>query len=139
MRKGEVSYSKARALTRIATPETEAYLVELARCGTAAHIEKVVRGCRRYGPKDERDRNLRILDSRYVQISHDEDGMLILRARLDPVAGAAFERALEAALDAQFRKNPEPLATMAHATGRPTKNRNCRARGAATPPPTTSL
>jgi len=38
MRKGEVSYSKARALTRIATPDTERYLVDLARCGTAAHI-----------------------------------------------------------------------------------------------------
>ncbi len=56
MRKGEVSYSKARALTRIATPETEAELVELARAGTAAHIEKIVRACRRYGPKEERDK-----------------------------------------------------------------------------------
>ena len=105
MRKGEVSYSKARALTRIATPETEAYLVELARGGTAAHIEKVVRGCRRYAPKDERERNARMLDSRYVQISHDEDGMTILRARLDPVAGAVVERALEAAMEALYQKN----------------------------------
>jgi hypothetical protein len=70
-----VSYSKARALTRIATPESEAQLVELARCGTAAHIEKIVRGCRRDAPADERERNMRMLDSRYVQISHDEDGM----------------------------------------------------------------
>ncbi len=66
MRQGEVSYSKARALTRIATPETDAGLVELARAGTAAHIERVVRGCRRYGPKEERDKDHRMLDSRYL-------------------------------------------------------------------------
>jgi hypothetical protein len=104
MRKGEVSYSKARALTRIATPETEYYLVDLARAGTAAHIERIVRACRRYRPREEREKNLRMLDSRYVQISHDEDGMLVLRARLDPVAGAVLERALEAATQALYEK-----------------------------------
>ena len=56
MRKGQVSYSKARALSRIATPETESELVELARAGTAEHIEKIVRACRRYGPKEEEDK-----------------------------------------------------------------------------------
>ena len=89
MRKGEISYSKARALTRIATPESDADLVELARAGTASHIERVVRACRRYGPEQERGRDERLRDTRYVEISHDEDGMFILRARLDPVAGAA--------------------------------------------------
>jgi hypothetical protein len=104
MRKGEVSYSKARALTRIATPETEEELVDLARCGTAAHIETIVRGCRRYGPELQRDRDQRMQDSRYVQVSHDEDGMLIVRARLDPVAGAALERALDAAAEALYQR-----------------------------------
>jgi hypothetical protein len=47
MRRGELSYAKVRALTRIATPENEAQLLELARHGTAAHIEKVVRAWRR--------------------------------------------------------------------------------------------
>ena len=51
MRKGEVSYSKARALSRIATPETDAGLVELARAGTAAHIE---RSCGPAGAMDRR-------------------------------------------------------------------------------------
>ena len=59
-------YSKARALTRIATPETDAALVELARAGTAAHIERIVRGCRRYGPKEEHEKNRRLQDSRYL-------------------------------------------------------------------------
>ena len=105
MRKGEVSYSKARALTRIATPETESELVDLARAGTAEHIEKVVRACRRYGPGEEKEKDLRILDSRYVQIAHDEDGMVILRARLDPVGGAVVKRALDAAFEAVYQKS----------------------------------
>ena len=104
MRKGEVSYSKARALSRIATPETESELVELARAGTAEHIEKIVRACRRYSPKEEVDKERRLHDSRYLQISHDEDGMVVLRARLEPVAGAAFVRALDAAAEALYER-----------------------------------
>ena len=105
MRKGEVSYSKARALTRIATPETDAELVELARAGTAAHIERIVRGCRRYGPKEEREKDQRMQDSRYLHFSHDEDGMCILQVRLDPVAGAAVLRAIDAAAEALRQAN----------------------------------
>ena len=40
--KGEVSYSKVRAMTRAATPENEEYLMMIARHGTAAHIEFLV-------------------------------------------------------------------------------------------------
>jgi hypothetical protein len=44
MQRGELSYSKVRALTRIATPSNEARLLDVAQCGTAAHVEKLVRG-----------------------------------------------------------------------------------------------
>src|SRR5437867_25603 len=40
---GELSYSKARALTRIATPETEERLLKVGRAGTAEHVERIVR------------------------------------------------------------------------------------------------
>lgn len=46
-RKGEISYSKVRAITRIATPETEAYLLMIARHGTASHVEGLVSKYRR--------------------------------------------------------------------------------------------
>src|SRR5205085_5772125 len=39
---GELSYSKVRALTRVATPATEERLLNFARCGTAAHVERLV-------------------------------------------------------------------------------------------------
>jgi len=44
---GELSYAKVRALTRVATPETEARLLAVGRAGTAAHVERIVRGWRR--------------------------------------------------------------------------------------------
>src|SRR5262245_62926744 len=40
---GELSYSKVRALTRVATPETETRLLGVGRAGTAAHVERIVR------------------------------------------------------------------------------------------------
>src|SRR5262245_1937302 len=44
--RGELSYAKARALTRVATPETEEQLLALAKAGTGAHVERLVRGWR---------------------------------------------------------------------------------------------
>jgi hypothetical protein len=45
--RGELSYAKIRALTRVATPETEAQLLKVGRAGTACHVERIVRGWRR--------------------------------------------------------------------------------------------
>src|SRR5262249_14600356 len=44
--RGEISYAKVRAITRVATPETEVRLLGVARGGTAAHVERIVRGWR---------------------------------------------------------------------------------------------
>ena len=45
--RGEVSWSKVRAIARIATPDTEEALLEVARCCTASQVEKLVRKHRR--------------------------------------------------------------------------------------------
>src|SRR5439155_190406 len=45
--RGELSYAKVRALTRVATPETEERLLGAGRGGTAAQVERIVRGWRR--------------------------------------------------------------------------------------------
>jgi hypothetical protein len=47
MARGALSYSKVRALTRVAEPATEAYLLSIALAGTAQHVEKLVRAYRR--------------------------------------------------------------------------------------------
>ena len=47
MQRGAISYAKVRALTRVATPENEASLLDLALAGTAAHVERFIRAWRR--------------------------------------------------------------------------------------------
>ena len=41
--RGELSYSKVRAITRVATPENERTLVDFAGMSTAAHMDKICR------------------------------------------------------------------------------------------------
>ena len=43
LRDGSISYAKVRALTRVATPESETELLEFARAGSAAKLERMVR------------------------------------------------------------------------------------------------
>ena len=47
MSRGELSYSKARALTRVACAATEDSLLMIALHGTAHHVERLVQGFRR--------------------------------------------------------------------------------------------
>jgi hypothetical protein len=51
--RGELSYSKVRAITRVATPETEERLLAVGRGGTAAHVERIVRAWRAVDRKAE--------------------------------------------------------------------------------------
>ena len=44
--RGELSYAKVRAMTRVATPANEARLLELARNATGAQMERICRGLR---------------------------------------------------------------------------------------------
>lgn len=102
MRRGVLSYSKVRAMTRIATPANEPALLAIALNGTASHVERVSQLYRRTGRAVEsevaaaqhRDREL----SYYV----DEDGSFVFRGRLPPDQGALVMKALEAA-DAALR------------------------------------
>jgi Domain of unknown function (DUF222)/HNH endonuclease len=95
--RGELSYSKVRAITRIATPEIEAELVEMARYATAAQLERLVRGYRRAVSAESAAAAHR---DRYLAHEWDEDGCLCIRGRLAPEDGALFLKALEAGREA---------------------------------------
>ena len=99
MRRGEVSYSKVRAVTRVATPATEGELLLFARAGTAAHVERLVRGLRLVARIEEGDFEKRRHDARHLRAYTDEDGMVVVTGRLAPEAGAALLRALEAGVE----------------------------------------
>ena len=104
MRGGEISYSKVRALTRVATPENEVELLNFALTGTAAHVESLVRAWRRVDRIESIDDGTQLHNHRYLTAYPDEDGMLVVKARLTPEAGAMFRQALEAATEVLYER-----------------------------------
>jgi 5-methylcytosine-specific restriction endonuclease McrA len=102
--RGELSYAKVRALTRVATPETEARLLAVGRAGTAEHVERIVRGWRRVDRLAEARETKARHRRRGLHIHHDEDGMVVLRGRLEPEVGALLVQALDAAREALYQK-----------------------------------
>ena len=99
MARGQLSYSKVRALTRVASPATEARLLAVALCATAAQVERLVRAWRRVDRDAQPDAEQVLLASRALSMQVDEDGMVVLRGRLPPEVGAVLLRAVEAAME----------------------------------------
>ena len=99
MARGQLSYSKVRALTRVASPATEARLLAVALRATAAQVERLVRAWRRVDRDAQPDAEQVLLASRALSMQVDEDGMVVLRGRLPPEVGALLLRAVEAALE----------------------------------------
>ena len=88
----------------MATADNERSLLDFARCGTAAHVERLVRGWRRVDrvaeARDERRRH----ETRELRTWVDADGMVVIRGRLSPEVGAVVQRALEAASERLYKE-----------------------------------
>ena len=108
---GRLSFSKVRALTRIATPATEADLVDVALHSTGAQLDQLTAGLRRAGSLGKVNARH---DARSVSWSWAEDGSLILRGRFSPEDGALIIAALDAARDSL---QPEPDASAEASSG----------------------
>jgi hypothetical protein len=102
--RGELSYSKVRALTRVATPETEGRLLGVGRAGTASHVERIVRGWRWMDRQAEEKEGVRRYRRRGLTVYQDADGMVVVRGRLEPEVGALLQRALEAAGEVLYQR-----------------------------------
>jgi len=102
--RGELSYAKVRALSRVATPETEARLLAVGRAGTAAHVERIVRGWRQVDRQAEARETARRHAIRALHLHQDEDGMVVLRGRLEPEVGALLLQALTAAREVLYQR-----------------------------------
>jgi hypothetical protein len=94
--RGELSYSKARALARVATSETEAELLELALHATAAQLERLTRAYRGAATAGEAND---AHDRRFLEYSWEDDGSLVFSGRLAAEEGALLLKALEAGRD----------------------------------------
>ncbi len=116
--KGELSYSKVRAMTRIADETNEDYLLMIATHGTAHHVEKLVAKYR--CAKRLQDAGLADEQHRDRELSHyyDHDGCLVIKARMPAEQGALIVKALEMAMENDFgdsdvtaeTSDPEPIA-----------------------------
>jgi 5-methylcytosine-specific restriction endonuclease McrA len=101
---GEVSYAKVRAITRVATPETEERLLAVARSGTAEHVEQIVRGWRYVDRNAERRTAALQHAFRGLHMYPDHDGTVVVRGRLAPESGALLMRALDAARETLYKR-----------------------------------
>jgi len=95
--RGELSYAKIRAITRVATPDTEEVLLRVGKAGTASHIERIVRGWRKVDQHAEAREAKQRHQARGVHVYQDDSGMFVIRGRLEPEVGALLVQALAAA------------------------------------------
>ena len=93
LRKGEVSYSKVRAMSRVASAANEATLLELAQASTAAQLERI---CRLYRQVAQADQPTPDGDAerRWVRQRGCDDGMIRVSARLHPDEAARVMKAI---------------------------------------------
>ena len=121
LKAGQLSYSKARAITRIATADNEHFLVDVALHGTTGHLERLVRYARKYGSEAATQRAEQQHRDRFVTVRTDDDGAVILHGRLPPELGAIVMKALDAAVDSARqaamaeRKDRDPIGDAASA------------------------
>ena len=110
--RGELSYAKVRALTRVASAETEERLLAVGKASTAEHVERIVRGWRRMDRKAEAREAALQHASRSLHVYPDEDGTVRIRGRLSPEVGALLVKALAAARETLYQQRrdqvPEP-------------------------------
>ena len=120
--KGAISYSKVRAVTRIAAEADEDYLLMIAKHGTAHHVEKLVRLYRRAERLQDTEAAKERHDNRQLSHHYDEDGCLVIKGRFSAEQGALIVKALEMAMEKQYSEDadsdvsaetaePTPIAT----------------------------
>lgn len=102
---GSLSYSKVRAITRIATAETEVGLVGMARHATAAQIERIVAAYRRVFDPALRDAANRAHTERSLHYDRDDDHTCA-RLRTTHDDGALFRGALDQLVERSVRQRP---------------------------------
>ncbi|MGH8893709.1 MAG: hypothetical protein ACRDWY_10475, partial [Actinomycetes bacterium] len=105
---GRLSYCKVRALSRVATPPTEADLVEIALGATGAQLERIVRAWRTclVGEMSASSHVRRGLRRR-----EEDDGSVVYTLRVDPVNAAVVDAAIAAARTLVLDEDGQPVET----------------------------
>ena len=110
--RGEISYSKVRAMTRVATAANEEALLNVALHGTASHVERLVRKYRWCQRRDAAKTADEQHSRRYLHCFFDEEdgGAFVIHGRLPPEVGAILKQALDAAAEAMREPAPESVS-----------------------------
>ncbi len=103
-RKGKLSYSKVRAMTRVATRKNEGYLLKIAHYGTAYHVEHLVRKYRSVKRNEALAKARDQHTHRELSWHVDDDGYWVIRGRLPPETDALVTQVLEQAMEEQYRE-----------------------------------
>ena len=104
---GSLSFSKVRAMTRVATEDNEDLLLNIAHHGTASHVERFVSQYRRVEKLQEPGAAADLHETREVTYRYDEDGCLVLTAKLPADEGELILKALERAMDIEDADSEE--------------------------------
>jgi hypothetical protein len=126
-RTGRLSYSKVRAVTRIATAADEAELVEFAASTTAAHVEQHVRARRQAERLADPQAAFDAYRRRRFTCHTEEDGSLVFEGRLPAEQGALLLLALERAMEWVYRESAQEVREAPTAPDRE-KQRRARCR-----------
>lgn len=104
---GELSYSKVRALTRVANRENETALLEFALRSTAAHVAERCRELR-CGSEASLNGAARAYANRSLRVRRDVDrGMMTITVELTMDSGELVEKALDKARDNEVLEIPD--------------------------------
>lgn len=109
---GELSYSKIRAVTRLAEPESEAEIVEIARRVAAGKLAAALAAwlARRETPEQMEERQAKAMSLTWRT---DVDGMVLISGRLAPADAAMFTTSIDTRVRTQRRASADAWMSIA--------------------------
>jgi hypothetical protein len=142
--RGELSYAKVRAITRVSNPDNQHRLLELARYSTGAQLERICRGYRQVVrslaepgnmPEDREVRD-RLLPGGMVKIElilHPDEAALVLQAIEKARDGLRSQIRAAKPGPASISARPRPMISQPEASG-PEPTGGPQGSPSATPP-----
>ena len=104
---GELSYSKVRAVTRVANETNEEHLLNFGLHGTAHQVDRIVSQYRRLGRFQDEDEVCRQYVERAVSYYYDEVGSLVMKVKMPAAEGEMLVKALEKMMEADRAECPD--------------------------------
>jgi hypothetical protein len=114
--RGELSYSKVRAITRAATPESEQYFIDVAMHATATQIEQLARAYQRVHNLSGDSWQQQLGRRRFVRRCETAGGMVRIEMQLPPEEAALVWNAMQSAMDQEREQAPAGVSDTASAS-----------------------